>query len=167
MVALRVKLVVMTAAVKDGESKSGNGSTSRRPPAPKTEREKRRHLTPARSGSAAGAGKAARVFRAMVMVFVLIGFLHFCQVIFRPGAACLPVSEELATVRSMKLRLLVEFDPGAKRWSAVFPELPGCASAGDTEKEAIQNAREALALWFEPSELKLKKGTRLLEVSLP
>ena len=67
----------------------------------------------------------------------------------------------------MKLRLLVEFDPEAKRWSAVFPELPGCASAGDTEKEAIQNAREAVALWFEPADLKLKKGTKLLEVSLP
>ena len=67
----------------------------------------------------------------------------------------------------MKLRLLVEFDPEAKRWSAVFPELPGCASAGDTEAEAIQNAQEALALWFEPSKLKLKKGTKLLEVSLP
>ena len=50
----------------------------------------------------------------------------------------------------MKLRLLVEFDPGVKRWSAVFLELPGCASAGDTEEEAIANAKEALALWFLP-----------------
>ena len=49
----------------------------------------------------------------------------------------------------MKLRLRVEFDPEAKRWSAVFPELPGSASAGDTEAEAIANAKEALALWFE------------------
>ena len=55
----------------------------------------------------------------------------------------------------MKLRLLVEFDPKARRWSAVFPELPGCASAGDSEAEAIENAREALALWFQPDELKL------------
>ena len=67
----------------------------------------------------------------------------------------------------MKLRLLVEFDPEAKRWSAVFPELPGCASAGDTEEEAVENAREALALWFEPSKLKLKKHAKLLEVSMP
>jgi predicted RNase H-like HicB family nuclease len=67
----------------------------------------------------------------------------------------------------MKLRLLVKFDPAAKRWSAVFPELPGCASAGDTEAEAVANAREALALWFEPSELNLEKGAKLLEVSLP
>jgi hypothetical protein len=48
----------------------------------------------------------------------------------------------------MKLRLVIEFDPEAERWSAIFPELPGCASAGDTEEEAIANAKEALALWF-------------------
>ena len=48
----------------------------------------------------------------------------------------------------MKLHLLVKYDAEVKRWSAVFPELPGCATAGDTEAEAIENAREALALWF-------------------
>ena len=67
----------------------------------------------------------------------------------------------------MKLRLVVEFDPAAKRWSAAFPELPGCASAGDTEEEAITNAKEALALWFEPSPVKLSKDAKLLEVALP
>ena len=67
----------------------------------------------------------------------------------------------------MKLRLLVEFDSEVKRWSAIFPELPGCGSAGDTETEAIDNAREALALWFEPSELKLPKKARLVEVTVP
>ncbi len=67
----------------------------------------------------------------------------------------------------MKLRLVVEFDKQTARWSAVFPELPGCASAGDSEEEAIRNAREALALWFEPSDLKLKKNAKLLELSLP
>jgi hypothetical protein len=40
----------------------------------------------------------------------------------------------------MKLRLLIEKDPDNGRYSAVFPELPGCASAGDTEEEAIANA---------------------------
>ncbi len=67
----------------------------------------------------------------------------------------------------MKLRLLIEFDPGVKRWSAIFPELPGCGSAGDTEKEAIQNAREALALWFEPSDVKLPKKAKLVELTVP
>jgi predicted RNase H-like HicB family nuclease len=52
---------------------------------------------------------------------------------------------------SMKFRLLIELDSQTKRWSAVFPELPGCATAGDTEKEAITNAKEALVVWFEPT----------------
>lgn len=67
----------------------------------------------------------------------------------------------------MKLRLLVQLDPEANRWSAVFPELPGCASAGDTEEEAIANAKEALALWFEPSDLPLEKNARMLEIAVP
>lgn len=61
----------------------------------------------------------------------------------------LPQSDE----SEMNFRLLVEFDPECQRWSAVFPELPGCTSAGDTEAEAIENANEALALWLEPSPL--------------
>ena len=67
----------------------------------------------------------------------------------------------------MKLRLLVEMDPETGRWSAVFPELPGCASAGDTEAEAIANAREALQLWFEPTPVKMKKGAKLVELAVP
>ena len=67
----------------------------------------------------------------------------------------------------MKLRLLVELDPETKRWSAVFPELPGCASAGDTEEEAIANAKEALELWFEPSPVKMSKGAKLMELAVP
>jgi predicted RNase H-like HicB family nuclease len=67
----------------------------------------------------------------------------------------------------MKLRVIVEFDPAAKRWSAVFPELPGCASAGDTEEEAVANAKEALSLWFEPADVHLAEGAKVLEVALP
>jgi predicted RNase H-like HicB family nuclease len=66
----------------------------------------------------------------------------------------------------MKLRLVVEHDPETQRWSAVFPELPGCASAGDTEAEAVANAKEALALWFEPSPEPLRAGAKVLEVAL-
>jgi predicted RNase H-like HicB family nuclease len=66
----------------------------------------------------------------------------------------------MANLRGMKFRLVVEHDPQTKRWSAVFPELPGCATAGDTEAEAVTNAREALAV-------KLAKGTKLLELALP
>jgi predicted RNase H-like HicB family nuclease len=67
----------------------------------------------------------------------------------------------------MKLRLVVEHDTETDRWSAVFPELPGCASAGDTEDEAIRNATEALELWFEPSSEPLPTGAKVVEVVLP
>jgi predicted RNase H-like HicB family nuclease len=67
----------------------------------------------------------------------------------------------------MKLRLLVEHDPETNRWSAVFPELPGCSSAGDTEAEAIANAKEALELWFEPAPIKLHRGAKLMELAVP
>jgi len=58
-------------------------------------------------------------------------------------------------------------DLETKQWSAEFPELPGCASAGSTEEEPVRNAKEALELWFEPSEIKPAEGTKLHEVSLP
>ena len=67
----------------------------------------------------------------------------------------------------MKFRLLVELDEKTNRWSAVFPELPGCATAGDTEEEAIANAREALALWFDPVPMKLAKGAKMVELAMP
>jgi predicted RNase H-like HicB family nuclease len=65
----------------------------------------------------------------------------------------------------VKLRLIIEKDSETGRYSAVYPELPGCASAGDTEEEAIANAREALELWFEPIEPP-PAGAKLVEVSL-
>jgi len=65
----------------------------------------------------------------------------------------------------MNARLLVPFNPATKRWSAVFPELPGCAFAGDTEEEAIANAKEALSLWFEPASVKSVRQATLLELA--
>ena len=65
----------------------------------------------------------------------------------------------------VKLRLVIEFDADGQRWSAAFPELPGCASAGDTEEEAVANAKEALALWFEPANVALPEGARVLELA--
>ncbi len=78
----------------------------------------------------------------------------------------MPMRERSITVLGMKLRLVVEHDPEAKRWSAVFPELPGCASAGETEEEAVRNAKEALELWFEPSPAPLPAGAKVLEIAL-
>jgi predicted RNase H-like HicB family nuclease len=79
----------------------------------------------------------------------------------------LPECRCTSILAAMKLRLVVELDPDTKRWAAYFPELPGCASAGDTEKEATRNAKEALALWFEPSPVSLPPGAKVLEIALP
>ncbi len=46
----------------------------------------------------------------------------------------------------MKFRVVLEFDPETHCNSAICPELPGCASAGDTEEEARVNIEEAIRL---------------------
>jgi predicted RNase H-like HicB family nuclease len=50
----------------------------------------------------------------------------------------------------MKFRVVLEFDPVVNAYSAVCPELPGCATDGDTEEEAHRNFAEAVELFLEP-----------------
>jgi hypothetical protein len=50
----------------------------------------------------------------------------------------------------MKFRIVLEFDADTQAFSAVCPDLPGCASAGDTEEEAKQNIKEAIELSSHP-----------------
>lgn len=52
----------------------------------------------------------------------------------------------------MKLRVVLEYDPEVGSWSAACPELPGCASAGGTKEEALENVREAIDLYLSPDE---------------
>jgi hypothetical protein len=53
-------------------------------------------------------------------------------------------------------------DAGASYWSRTprqangqrwRPELPGCASASETEADALENTREAIALYLQPDEI--------------
>jgi predicted RNase H-like HicB family nuclease len=53
----------------------------------------------------------------------------------------------------MTFRIVLENDEEAKAFSAVCPELPGCASAGDTEEEAGRNIKEAIELYLKPSDI--------------
>ena len=46
--------------------------------------------------------------------------------------------------------MVLEYDAEAGAY-AYCPELPGCASAGDTEEEAFRNIREAIELYLEPT----------------
>jgi predicted RNase H-like HicB family nuclease len=66
----------------------------------------------------------------------------------------------------MKFRVVLEYDEEARAFSAVCPELPRCASAGDTEEEARQNIKEAIALYLEPSEIELPQDAKIAEVTV-
>jgi predicted RNase H-like HicB family nuclease len=62
--------------------------------------------------------------------------------------------------------VVLEFDPEANSYSAVCPEPPGCASAGDTEDEAQRNIEEAIRLYLTPGELDLPENAKQLEVTI-
>jgi predicted RNase H-like HicB family nuclease len=49
------------------------------------------------------------------------------------------------------MRYPIAIEPGDERtaFGVVFPDLPGCFSAGDTLDEALANAEEAAALWID------------------
>jgi len=52
----------------------------------------------------------------------------------------------------MDMHYPVVVEPGSETtaWGVVVPDLPGCFSAADSGlDEALQNAREAIALWME------------------
>ena len=67
----------------------------------------------------------------------------------------------------MKFRIVLEYDVEAESYAAYCPELPGCCTAGDTEAEALENAREAVALYLEPSPLKFRPDGKVFEVEVP
>lgn len=62
--------------------------------------------------------------------------------------------------------MVLEYDPVARSYSAVCPELPGCASAGDTEAEAHENIEEAIRLYLKPTDLDLPQDAKLIEVTV-
>lgn len=47
-----------------------------------------------------------------------------------------------------------------------FPHLQGCVSEGDTFEEAVDNAREALALWLEAAEPDVRLAAEATSKSL-
>ena len=66
----------------------------------------------------------------------------------------------------MKFRVVLEYDAEAKAFSAVCPELPGCASAGDTEEEARRHIKEAIELYLKPSDIDLPSDAKIAEVTV-
>jgi len=67
---------------------------------------------------------------------------------------------------AMKWRVILEPDLETGEWAVWCPELPGCVSAGETEQEALENIREAIALYLEPDSIKLAPGAVTREVTV-
>lgn len=66
----------------------------------------------------------------------------------------------------MKFRIVLEFDKETDSYSAVCPELPGCASAGLNEEEARANIEEAIRLYLSPTEISMSETAKLAEVTI-
>ncbi len=66
----------------------------------------------------------------------------------------------------MRFRVVLEYDPETESYSAVCPELPGCASAGGTEEEARHGIEEAIQLYLSPTEIELSPTAKLVEVTV-
>ena len=66
----------------------------------------------------------------------------------------------------MKLRVVVEYDSDVESFAVYCPELPGCASAGDTEGAALANIKEAIALYLEPTAVNISPEGKVFEVEV-
>jgi predicted RNase H-like HicB family nuclease len=66
----------------------------------------------------------------------------------------------------MTFRVVLEIDPDTGDYSAVCPELPGCASAGETEEQARASIREAIELYLTPGDIELPDDAKLVEVTV-
>lgn len=66
----------------------------------------------------------------------------------------------------MKWRVLLERDEDTGDWAAWCPELPGCASAGETQEEALVNIREAIELYLQPDPIEISSEVVMREVTV-
>jgi predicted RNase H-like HicB family nuclease len=65
-----------------------------------------------------------------------------------------------------KWRVILEQDLETGDWAVYCPELPGCASCGETEEEALNNIKEAIELYLQPDDIELLPHTLIREVIL-
>jgi len=64
----------------------------------------------------------------------------------------------------MNLRVIIEHDKDTNPYSAVYLELPGCTSCGDSEQEAMQNIKEAIELYLEPDSREISPSAKVYEL---
>jgi predicted RNase H-like HicB family nuclease len=67
----------------------------------------------------------------------------------------------------VKFRVVTEYDRETKSYAAYCPELPGCCSTGNTQEKALENIKEAIALYLEPTPMKLNPDEKIFDVEVP
>ncbi len=75
-------------------------------------------------------------------------------------------AEMCSNTVGVTFRVVLEHDPETGDYSAVCPELPGCASAGETEAETRANIREAIELYLKPGDIDLPENAKLFGVTV-
>lgn len=65
----------------------------------------------------------------------------------------------------MNWRVVLQRDPETGEWAVWTPELPGCASAGTTQDEAMANIREAIELYLQKDPIALPPDAVVREVA--
>lgn len=70
--------------------------------------------------------------------------------------------------RMTKWRVVLEPDEETGEWTAWCPELSGCISEGATEAEALNNIREAIRFFLEPTNIEdeLTPNSYITEVTV-
>lgn len=120
-------------------------------PGHRTRRTLRRRAWPWREGETVRPG--VRRFREAERAGIPWGDLNFAM------APCQDLTG-LLRIPFMKIRVELEYDPETNGWSAVCPELLGCASEGNSEQEALANIKEAIELYLEPVAEKSTPGAK-------
>ena len=64
----------------------------------------------------------------------------------------------------MKWQVVLQRDEETGDWAAWCPQLPGCASAGQSREEALKNIREAIALYLEIDDDAVPPGAEVHQV---
>jgi predicted RNase H-like HicB family nuclease len=74
-------------------------------------------------------------------------------------------AELLVEETELKWRVVLEQDKETGEWAIWAPELPGCVSAGDTEEAALNNIREAIALYLQPDAIEVSPDAIVTEIA--
>ena len=89
-------------------------------------------------------------------------YRNYCRVRTKNDIICL----ERFSEENMRFKVILEPEEGGG-YHIFCPSLKGCHSCGDTAEEALENIKEAIALYLEPDEFDLENpDQQMFEVAV-